>query len=777
MEIDPRFKAARKNASRRKTRSWLMPTLLWGGLSLAVLGGGLGFYLSGIITFGSEQTAVIDGTDDHSAEDAGANSYASALIDLAGDPMLLRFDTSGMAQHSKSILRPPEIPPLRAGDEVVVLKDDMITAQEQLITTIPSSREDFAFFQAQKATSAKPLLPPPPTQQQPDPAVQQTEVASPSDPVVVEGDDGSWGANLDGSTSPETTTFTKTVIENTTSLNFIQPEALRKAPFKDVILRLKGESDLAALMVQNGFDEAASKRFVEAGAAIIPEVAKLAPGYILAMRGANRGDIMVPVQLSLYTGDTYFGSIALDDTNRVVNSADPWVEQDLFSYAGETSASDVDITRKYRMLDAFYSAAIRNGVPSAIVAETIVLMSQSYDLDSFAAPGDKMTLVYSKTPGAEGPGPGQILYAAIKGEGKVMECNVYKPTGKEDYACFGQGSNSGSSGGGGSGGISLRPGMVTPTKGVLTSRFGPRMHPILHVIKVHNGTDWAAPIGTPVVAAFDGTILAAGNGGTYGNVVKISHPGNLESRYAHLSAFAPGLKAGQAVKAGDLIGYVGTTGQSTGPHLHFELYENGAAVDPLGGSTTVVADGGGSAVEILVDQIIHVESGGNATAKNPLSSATGLGQFIESTWIRMMNQYRPDLATSMSRDALLALRNDPTISKEMITALAREGESYLRARGHEITAGRLYLCHFLGAEGANMVLNAQDAQLVVDVMGQGVINANPFLTGKTIAYVKDWAENKMNHKGGGGSSQPIVVIPPEVVAYANMLKTLIDGAG
>lgn len=774
MEIDPRFKAARKNASRRKMKSWLIPSIIWGSLAVAVIGGGLGLYLSGILTIGSQQPSDKPASEGDGQDEAASHSYTSALIDLAGDPMVLRFDTSGMAQHSKAVLRPPSISPLRAGDEVVVLQDDMITSQEQLITTIPSSREDFAFFQAQKSTAGKPLLPPPPTLQPADATAQQTDPNVPADQVQMEGDDGSWGANLDGSTSPETSTFTKTAIENTTSLNFILPEGQRKAPYKDIILRLKGETDLAALMAQNGFDEAASKRFVDSGTAIIPEIAKLAPGYILAMRGANRGAVMVPVQLSLYTGDTYFGSIALSDSNQVVNSADPWVEQDLFSYAGETASSDVDITRKYRMLDAFYSAAIRNGVPSAIVAETIVLMSQSYDLDSFAAPGDKMTLVYSKTPGAEGPGAGQILYAAIKGEGKVLECNVYKPTGKDDYACFGQGAGGG--GGGNSGGISLRPGMVTPTKGVLTSRFGPRMHPILKVIKVHNGTDWAAPIGTPVVAAFDGTILAAGNGGTYGNVVKISHPGNLESRYAHLSAFAPGLRAGQPVKAGDLIGYVGTTGQSTGPHLHFELYENGAAVDPLGGSSTVVADGGGSAVEVLVDQIIHVESGGNANAKNPLSSATGLGQFIESTWIRMMNQYRPDLATSLSRDALLALRNDPTISKEMITALAREGESYLRARGHEITAGRLYLCHFLGAEGANMVLNASDAQLVVDVMGQSVINANPFLTGKTIAYVKDWAENKMNHKGGG-SSQPAIVIPPEVMAYAGIIKSLVDGAG
>jgi hypothetical protein len=153
-----------------------------------------------------------------------------------------------------------------------------------------------------------------------------------------------------------------------------------------------------------------------------------------------------------------------------------------------------------------------------------------------------------------------------------------------------------------------------------------------------------------------------------------------------------------------------------------------------------------------------------------------LGQFIESTWLRMMTQYRPDLASTMAREALLALRNDPTISRDMITALAREGEAYLRARGHDITAGRLYLCHFLGAEGANMVLNAQDGQLVIDVMGGGVIKANPFLSGRSIAYVKEWAELKMNRKGGGGSIPAVAATPVEVLAYQKIIAGLVGAA-
>ncbi len=761
MEIDPRFRQARERAAKRRRKTWLMPTLLFGGAGLVVVAA-TGLYFAGVLSFGSQ--IVTEGTEGEvSADgtvDAAVAGYNTAFVDLAGDPMLLQFDIGAAAEKTRKLLRPLDIPASRAGNELSLLTDELITGEERLITTIPSSREDFAFFQAQRSTPTAPIVPV--VVAEPPPTLTET--------IVVAGDEASWGESLDGTAGATSDSYTKTRIENTTSLNFILPENQRKLPFEDVVLRLKVKSDLVAQMVENGMDAAASKRFAEAGLAILPALASLDNGQVLAIRAAHRGNLTVPVQLSLYTRDTYFGSLALNDANQVVASADPWVEQNLFDLADGEAVQATDTTRKYRMLDAFYSAAIRNGVPSAVVAETIVLLSQSFDLESFAAPGDRMTLLYAREAGAEGSGPGQILYAAIKGEGKSLECHVYKLTGKEDYACFGAGA--GGSGAAAGGGAGLRSGLVTPTQGVLTSRFGPRMHPILKVAKLHKGTDWAAPTGTPIVAAFDGTVVQAAGGGSYGNLVKISHPGGLETRYAHLNAFADGLTAGQQVWAGDLIGYVGTTGQSTGPHLHFELYESGVAVDPLAAGGTLVASGGGSAVETLVDQIIRVESGGKADAKNPLSSATGLGQFIESTWLRMMQQYRPDLAGSMPREALLALRNDPTISRDMITALAREGEAYLRARGHDITAGRLYLCHFLGAEGANMVLNASDDLLVIDVMGGSVIKANPFLAGRSIAYVKEWAELKMNRKGGG-SLPTVAATPVEVLAYQKIIAGLV----
>jgi murein DD-endopeptidase MepM/ murein hydrolase activator NlpD len=117
----------------------------------------------------------------------------------------------------------------------------------------------------------------------------------------------------------------------------------------------------------------------------------------------------------------------------------------------------------------------------------------------------------------------------------------------------------------------------------ITSRFNPRrVHPVLHVIKPHNGVDWAAPVGTPVYAPAEAVVLSVGPAGPSGNLVRLRHAQlGVETGYCHLSRFAAGLRPGQRVRTRQLIGYVGTTGRSTGPHLHFSVKRDGVFIDPL----------------------------------------------------------------------------------------------------------------------------------------------------------------------------------------------------
>jgi murein DD-endopeptidase MepM/ murein hydrolase activator NlpD len=120
---------------------------------------------------------------------------------------------------------------------------------------------------------------------------------------------------------------------------------------------------------------------------------------------------------------------------------------------------------------------------------------------------------------------------------------------------------------------------VIPVEGArLTSPFGVREHPILGGRRAHKGVDLAAPRGTPVYAPADGYVKMAARFGSYGNFIELEHGGEMETRYGHLSGF--NVKEGERVHKGDVIGYVGTTGRSTGPHLHYEVRIAGQAVDP-----------------------------------------------------------------------------------------------------------------------------------------------------------------------------------------------------
>jgi len=122
-----------------------------------------------------------------------------------------------------------------------------------------------------------------------------------------------------------------------------------------------------------------------------------------------------------------------------------------------------------------------------------------------------------------------------------------------------------------------------PTKvGILTSTFGVREHPITGMVKPHRGIDFGVATGTPILAASDGVLSFRGAQGGYGNLVKIRHSNDIETAYAHLSDFAPNLGPGAYVRKGEVIGYVGSTGRSTGPHLHYEIYFEGERIDPLG---------------------------------------------------------------------------------------------------------------------------------------------------------------------------------------------------
>ena len=165
---------------------------------------------------------------------------------------------------------------------------------------------------------------------------------------------------------------------------------------------------------------------------------------------------------------------------------------------------------------------------------------------------------------------GDLLYAGLSLSGEILDAFRFEPEdGEVEY--FDRT------------GRSLRKFLLrTPVDGArLSSTFGMRRHPILGYSRMHKGVDFAAPSGTPIYAAGSGRVVAAGRNGGYGNYIRVRHSGEYSTAYAHLSRFAKGIRPGQRVRQGQVIGYVGTTGRSTGPHLHYEVLRNDQQINPL----------------------------------------------------------------------------------------------------------------------------------------------------------------------------------------------------
>lgn len=158
----------------------------------------------------------------------------------------------------------------------------------------------------------------------------------------------------------------------------------------------------------------------------------------------------------------------------------------------------------------------------------------------------------------------------------------------------------------------------------------------------------------------------------------------------------------------------------------------------------------------LADQIIQVESGGNANARNPRSSAAGLGQFIDATWLSMLAKHRPDIQGSPQD--LLALKSDPDLSRQMTEAYAKDNGAILSGAGLPVTPANTYLAHFAGPQGAVSVLGADPAAPVEAILGAKAVAANPFLRGMTAGDLQAWASRKM-----GGAPQA----PAQQVAQAS----------
>lgn len=205
------------------------------------------------------------------------------------------------------------------------------------------------------------------------------------------------------------------------------------------------------------------------------------------------------------------------------------------------------------------------GVSAEVAAAYLQALATRIDVGSDVAPYDRFDLVVSKKP--EG-GAQPLLYAALhRVNGPDVALMKWNAGGRANW--FDTGAR----------GVDQPDALMAPVGGRITSGFGVRRHPILRFARMHSGIDFGAVWGSPIVAAADGVIIGSGWSGGYGRQVQLAHGSGIVTTYSHMSATAA--SAGETVRQGQVIGYVGSTGLSTGPHLHFEVRVNGQAVDPM----------------------------------------------------------------------------------------------------------------------------------------------------------------------------------------------------
>lgn len=218
-----------------------------------------------------------------------------------------------------------------------------------------------------------------------------------------------------------------------------------------------------------------------------------------------------------------------------------------------------------RVGDSLYRSARAAGAPPSAVQQFLRTIGQDMNVNSDIGANDEFDLIVDYRRAATGEVEvGDLLYAAIIRDDRPKKQLMRFGREGKFYDASGEGVQ--------------QDGLIAPVPGAITSRYGMRRHPILRYRRMHSGLDFRARHGTPIYAVTDGTVNFAGRNGGYGNFVRIRHGGNLSTGYAHMSRIA--VRNGETVRRGQVIGYVGSTGLSTGPHLHYEMYRSGQKIDP-----------------------------------------------------------------------------------------------------------------------------------------------------------------------------------------------------
>jgi len=360
--------------------------------------------------------------------------------------------------------------------------------------------------------------------------------------------------------------------ENVSILNSVAPQDSAAASYAEDVIPFSRAQTILKALEKAGYEEAGAQTLSDVledmtGEDSLPAGAVLRLGIQTAADDSSR-----IVRASIYEDKKHVLSVARDDSGLFIPCKEPEVTPVLRTVLdGRTPIIRVAGDKLPSVYDAVFQSALAYQMTPDMAKQLIRMLANDVDMQSRISPNDTLSVFYPlSADDSDKSGEHEILYVKAEINGVVRRYYRFQSDdGKVDYYDP-QGRSSKQ--------FLLRKPVPD---GHISSPFGSRRHPVLGYVRMHMGVDWAAPRGSPIIAAGDGDIIKAGWMNGYGNHTEIRHANGYVTSYSHQNAFAPGIKAGAHVHQGQIIGYVGSTGLSTGPHCHFEMIVNGTKVDSL----------------------------------------------------------------------------------------------------------------------------------------------------------------------------------------------------
>ena len=364
---------------------------------------------------------------------------------------------------------------------------------------------------------------------------------------------------------------TRVVPENVTLLPKTKEQATGGNPSGErVHVVKKGDTVTSILRDQGATPEEAKSIAATLGARGRDGGLKEGQKLRILMAPAGPGQRLQPYRVIVANDSNIEAVAALSDLGKYV--AVDVQSMNTITETADNSDDDDDDGTGVRLYQSIYETALRNKVPAAVIEDMVRIYSYDVDFQRKVQPGDSFDVFFAgEDEGATITEKPEVLFATLTVGGETKKyyrfqtpddavVDYYDETGK-----------------------SAKKFLVRKpvNSAIMRSGFGSRRHPILGYVKMHTGVDWATPYGTPIFASGNGVVEVAGWEGGYGKYVKLKHNNGYETAYGHMSAFAKGLEPGKRVRQGQVIGFVGSTGQSTGAHVHYEILVNGRFVDPM----------------------------------------------------------------------------------------------------------------------------------------------------------------------------------------------------